>query len=273
MQGIIILSLKKAAYSIAAYNLALSIKHFNKELNITLLSDGTHKDHLNADHLSVFNSVIDINLCDYIDHDGSFQPALAKINLHKYSEYKKTLYIDADSLVLKDLQPLFDKLNGHEFKSNLIPNYTQWTDKETFESFFGIPQGLTINTSWIYWESDDVFIQAREYYFQGFPLNKIEPKWGGTFPDELFFNAAINKLSVDPSFNPSPMFFGNNIDPRRFDEIENDFFAFTLYGNRTTVRKIYQEWYDRLMFKTCAIMGKEHRFKSYQIMTGKHLSK
>jgi hypothetical protein len=175
---------------------------------------------------------------DYIN-SGDFCPALAKINLHKYSTYEESLYIDADSLCLKDLQPLFDKLKGSDFKSNVIPGYTNWTDEETFKSFFGVDFGKTINTSWFYWEDPRVFVQANKYYSEGFPLDKITPKWGGTYPDEMFFNASLTKLNIDPSFD-DVMFFGNNIDARTFDKIEEHYFAFTLYGNRTTVRKIYQ---------------------------------
>lgn len=271
MQGVIILSLKKPAYSLGAFNLALSIKHFNPSINITLVSDGEHKRHYRPEHYAVFDQIKDINLCDYIDSDGSFQPALAKINIHKYSDYKQTLYIDADSLVLQDLQPLFDKLKGNKFKSNVIDGYTQWTDAETFKSFFGVDFGKTINSSWFYFEDKKVFDQANKYYSKGFNIEKISPKWGGTLPDELFFNASITKLKIDPKVDYDVMFFGNAIDKRTYSEIEKDFFGFTLYGGQRTVRDIYIVWYDRLCFKFCANRGIEHRFKAHGILTGKHV--
>jgi hypothetical protein len=271
MQGVIILSLKKPAYALGAFNLALSIKHFNPSINITLVSDGEHKRHYRQEHYEVFDKIKDINLCDYIDFDGSFQPALAKININRYSDYKQTLYIDADSLVLQDLQPLFDKLKGNKFKSNVIEGYTQWTDEETFKSFFGVDFGLTINSSWFYFEDKKAFDQANKYYSKSFPVDKIAPKWGGTYPDELFFNASITKLKIDPKVDFDVMFFGNAIDKRTYSEIEKDFYGFTLYGGQRTVRDIYITWYDRLCFKFCKNKGIEHRFKAHGILTGKHV--
>ncbi len=208
----------------------------------------------------------------YTGSDGKFQPALAKLNIYKYSTYDETLYIDADSLCFKDLQPLFDRLKGRIFASHAIEGYTQWTDEETYKNFFKQDWGITINTSWFYFEDNKVFITALDFYNNNFPADKISPVWGGTYPDELFFNAAIKKTGVDAKVDFDVMFFGNNIDVRTFTELENDFYFYTLYGNRTTVRKIYIDWYDRLMYKICANKGIEHRFKSYEILVGKHVN-
>lgn len=271
MYGVIILSLRKKSYPLGAFNLALSIKHFNPSINITLVSDGEHKKHYREEHYKVFDTIKDINLCDYIDSNGLFQPALAKINIYKYTDYKQTLYIDADSLVLQDLAPLFDNLKGNKFKSNVIEGYTQWTDKDTFKSFFGLEFGKTINSSWFYFEDKKVFEQANKFYSKGFDLNKISPKWGGTFPDELFFNASLGKLKIDPKIDFDVMFFGNAIDKRTNTEIQNDFYAFTLYGGQKTVRGVYIDWYDRLCFSFCTQLGIEHYFKAHGILTGKHV--
>lgn len=271
MQGVIILSLKKSTYSLGAFNLALSIKHYNPSINITLVSDGEHQKHYRPEHYTVFDHVKDINLCDYIDSNGLFQPALAKININKYSDYKRTLFIDADSLVLEDIQPLFDKLKGSKFKSNVIEGYTQWTDSETFKSFFGVDFGTTINSSWYYWENKSVFDQANKFYSKGFSLDKVVPRWGGTFPDELFFNASIAKLKIDPKVDFDVMFFGNVIDKRTNSEIQKDFFALTLYGGAKTVRNIYVDFYDRLCSNMCTEKGIEHRFKADAILKGKHV--
>lgn len=271
MYGVIILSLKKPAYSLGAFNLALSIKHFNPSINITLVSDGEHKRHYRPEHYTVFDQIKDINLCDYIDNKGLFQPALAKINIHKYSDYSGTLYLDADSLVLQDLQPLFDKLKGSKFKSNVIEGYTQWTTEETFKKFFGVDFELTINSSWYYFEDKKVFNRANKFYSKGFNVEDISPKWGGTLPDEIFFNASITKLKVDPAIDFELMFFGGSIDARTTSEIEKQYYAMTLYGGRRTVRGIYVDWYDKKVSNMCKAAGFEHRFKVHDILKGKHV--
>lgn len=270
-QGVIILSLKRPSYSMGAFNLALSIKHYNPLINITLVSDNEHQKHYRDDHYKVFDSIKTISKYDFID-GGQFQPALAKINIDKYSSYDKTLYIDADSLVLQDLQPLFDKLNGREFAGNVIDGYTQWTDAETFKEFFSVDWGQTINSSWFYFEDYNVFETATEYYKKGFDQSKIMPKWGASFPDELFFNASLVKLGINPKTEFDVMFFGNSIDQRSLTEIQNDFFALTLYGGKTTVRLTYIEFYDRLCFMMCTARGIEHRFKAHEILNNKHVN-
>ena len=270
-QGVIILSLKRPAYSLGAFNLALSIKHFNPSINITLVTDNEHQKHYREWQYGVFDSIKTISPIHYMS-DGMFQPALAKLNINRYSHYKKTLYIDADSLVLQDLQPLFDRLNGSEFKSNVLDNYVQWTDAETFKDFFGVEQGIMINSSWFYFEKTDIFEQANKYYQKGFNIEKIEPKWGLTYPDELFLNASIINLGINPKVDFEPMFFGNLIDERTLSALQNDFFMFTLFGGRNTVRSIYVDFYDRLCRNMCLAKGQEHNFKAHDILHDKHVN-
>ncbi len=269
--GVIILSLKKPSYSQGAFNLALSIKHYNPAINITLVTDNEHQKHYRPEHYLVFDAIKTISPSHYID-SGMFQPALAKININKYSHYDKTLYIDADSLVLQDLQPLFDKLDGNDFKGNVLDSYVQWTDSETYKDFFGIEQGIMINSSWFYFEGNSVFEQANKFYSKGFDAEKVFPKWGLSYPDELFFNASIMKLGIDVKVDYEPMFFGNLIDIRSLTQLQNDFFMLTLYGGQKTVRSTYIEFYDRLCFSMCTQKGIEHYFKARNLLTGKHVT-
>lgn len=269
--GVIILSLRKPAYSMGSFNLALSIKHYNPSIHITLVSDNEHQKHYRPEHYKVFDTIKTISQHHFIC-DGIFQPGFAKLNINKYSSYDRTLYIDADSLVLQDIQPLFDKLKGSEFKGNVIKGYTQWTDEETYNSFFGIPFGDTINSSWFYWENTRVFEQAQEFFSKGFPQDKISPKWGLSLPDELFFNASLAKLKIDPQVDIEPMFFGNMIDIRTLSELQREFFALTLYGARGTVRSVYKDFYDRICYTMCNLNGYDHIFKSATILSGKHVT-
>ena len=81
-QGVIILSLKKPSYSQGAFNLALSIKHYNPSINITLVTDNEHQKHYRPEHYLVFDAIKTISPSHYIS-EGMFQPALAKININK----------------------------------------------------------------------------------------------------------------------------------------------------------------------------------------------
>jgi hypothetical protein len=272
MQGVILLALKRSAYSLGAFNLALSIKHHNPYVHITLVSDGEHLNNYRTQHFAVFDSIKEIKKEDYLDC-GVFQPALAKLNIYKYSDNKGTLFIDADSICLKDIKPFLESLKGCKFKTYNAPDYGRWISEEDYETYFGAKYGVSINSSWYYWEDDTVFKKAKQFYDKQIPLESIKPSWGGAYPDELFFNLAVDDLKIPLGMNDNIMFFGKNIDPRSLGQLEDDFYFFTLFGNQTTVRKIYIDWYDRLMFRYCESKGIEHHFKSRTILTNKHLSR
>lgn len=285
MDGIIILALKKSAYYQAAANLAMSIKHYNKSIHITLVSDGGHNEHYRAEHYSYFDWIKQIGFNDYNDENG-FSPALAKINIYKYSEYDNTLYIDSDTLVLQDLQPLLDKLNdlGGLFYSNVLGSggyednihYQAWATNEKLWEYFGLKKDqivYTFNSSWIYFkkESKGIFQRVYNNYVRGFDKKDLKNKWGNTLPDELFFYGTLAQLEINPTASMDVCFFGEKVDERDLDELQDYFYMFTLYGGRSTVRLIYREWYDRLCFMMCRENGLEHYFKSNGILQGKHV--
>jgi hypothetical protein len=258
-KGIVILAMRKASYAQAALNLAISIKYHTPDIDITLLTDGIHLKSFSRDYDSMFNNIVTIN---------EKTVAEAKLNVYKYVNYKRTLYLDADSICVTDVTPLFYRLDKSKFKSNVIDNYTQWTDEKTFEEFFGIKQGLTINSSWFYFEDDKVFKQANEFLNKGFDINKITQNWGGHIPDELFFNASINKLEIDPRVDFNIMFF----DERKnipISSITKEYYFATFYGNKNNSRYDLYSWYDKMMFKICEHFEIEHNFKIHNIMANK----
>lgn len=288
MNGVIILCLRKPTYAMGAFNLAYSIKHYNPQINITLVSDGEHTKHFRQEHYLPFDSIKQINICDYTGKDGRFQPGYAKLSIDKYSNYDHTLYIDADSLVLKDIQPLIDKLilSPGNFYSNALGSgyindeieYSPWATNEQIWSYFGLPSDRkihTINSSWFYFnkKSAPIFQKARESFHKGFLEQDLKNKWGTTLPDELFLVGALAQLEINPKLDERVMFFGNEIDKRTLSELQDDYYAFTLYGGNRTVRDIYITWYDRLMFSFLEPNLIEHRFKAYSLLSGKHVNK
>lgn len=291
MDGIIIIALKKQSYYCGAFNLALSIKHFNPNINITLVSDGGHQSNYWIEHYSVFDTIKQMDESDYIDN-GIFQPGLAKLNINKYTPYDNTLYIDADSLCLQDLAPLFDKLKNNPqnnfFLSHVLGSglkhqdihYNPWATNEKIWDYFNLEDQdklITFNTSWIFFvkESATVFETARDYYNKGFGLLNLKTKWGASYPDELFFTGTCAYLGINPKIDLNVMFFGNEIDSRTLTELQEQYYTFTLYGGgkgKTTVRLQYITWYDKLMFKFCQAKGIEHRFKAPLLMKNKHVN-
>lgn len=257
-KGIIILCMRKPQYACAAFNLALSIKHYTQNIHITLLSDGIHNKALRPEHLGFFNEV------KLIKEDSVCE---AKISVGDYVNYKQALFIDADSICVADLTPLFDKLKG-SFKSNVIDGYTNWTSVENFRKYFKTEPHQTINSSWFYFENNKVLNQAKMYYKRGFDRLNLSEKWGGHLPDEMFLNAALSKLEMDARIDFNLMFFDEKKNVPISRITENYYFA-TFYGNRKNSRVDLQEWYDKMMFKICSSIGIEHRFKLGEILAHK----
>lgn len=259
-RGVVILCMRKPQYACAAFNLALSIKRHSPDMNITLLTDGIHNKAFSADHFSVFNFITEIK---------EKSVAEAKVNIGKYVDYKHNLYIDADSICVQPLEPLFDKLKGNEFKSNVIDNYTLWTTKEAFQEFFNVDTWQTINSSWMYFENIKVFDTADKYFQKGFDRDKLDQVWGGHIPDELFFNGALAKLGIDAKVDFEPMLFDDKKKPIQIGKMCDEYYFVTFYGNQNSTRLELREWYDREMFRICAHYNMEHRFKMHEIITHK----
>jgi len=259
-KGVVIIAMRKPHYACAAFNLALSIKHHSPNIHITLVSDGVHNKAFQINEFSRF---------DFIKELKETSVAEAKLNVHKYVDYKQTLYLDADTLCLKDINPLFDKLSGEKFKSNQIDNYTQWTSEEAFKKFFKLDFGVTINSSFIYFENGKVFDQANKYFKKGFDKLELTENWGGHLPDEMFFNAALTKLEINPKTDFDVMYLDDKKREISFGKLVEDYYFITYYGNRQNTRLEYQEYYDKCMFRMCDKLGIEHKFKLGDIMAHK----
>lgn len=259
-KGVIILCMKNAHYACAAFNLANSIKYHSPNIHITLLSDGIHNKAFSGMHFSQFDSIKEIKERTVTE---------AKLSVNKYSDYTATLYIDADSICTQPLEPLFAKLKGNKFKSNVIANYTQWTSESVFKEFFKLDFGQTINSSWIYFESSKVFNSALNYYKRGFDITQISPKWGTQLPDEMFFNASLTKNEVDAKVDFDVMFFDEKNGELNFSDICQKYFFITFYGNKNNTRIGLQEWYDRELQRISTQKGFDHRFKLHDILANK----
>lgn len=257
-KGVVILCMRKPQYACAAVNLAISIRHHSPSIHITLVSDGIHNKSFSSGYLGFFNSIKELKETTVCE---------AKINIHKYVDYKQTLYIDADSICINNIEPLFAKLKG-SFKSNVIDGYTSWASTDNYNKYFKVEPTQTINSSWIYFENSKVFEQANLFYKNGFAIDDLSDKWGIHLPDELFFNAAISKLETDARADFKLMFFDEKKNVP-ISSIANDYYFATFFGNRNSSRVDLHEWYDRLMFKYCTAIGIEHRFKIHEILAHK----
>lgn len=184
-----------------AVNLATSIRnHCN--LPIHLFADELH-----FEHCHLFDKICLIDKADYYIN-GKFSPALIKLQLNKLSLFEQSIYIDVDSVVLKDVTPLFDKLPFYSHVVKVVSEKDsywncQWASKENVDSYFlegikkySLPE---INSSLLVFDNSEV---CNKIFADGLEIalncdySKVQ-LWGGTFPDELGFNLALAKNNVN----------------------------------------------------------------------------
>lgn len=297
-KGIVLVAFGKRGYGFAAYNLALSIKHFNPKIKIALIHDDIALRQV-PDH-RFFDKLIKIQPKDYMSVKESkhgphqfIDPAKLKTHIYNYLPFTENLYLDVDALALQDLQPLMDHLSDQEKfyitdvrglggKDDAI-TYSVWAKNEDIWKFFKLGKYSmlpAIQSSYCFirkgTEARKFFKKVESNFKKGFPLGSLQMKWGGTVPDELIFSGTLAQMEIDADAKVKPIFFGNHHSSKTNTQIAQAYYLLSIYGNgdvrgRTLTKLKYIEWYDNLMFKKyCPPLKIQHHFKTYFIMKDKH---
>lgn len=279
-KGIFLIAHGKKGYIYAAYNLAVSLKYFNPEIKISLLHDDSI-DYLSEDQKRFFDILIKFNPAE--------DPGEIKLGMYDKLPFDYNLYLDVDSIALRDLTPVINELieKGGSYYSHVsgvnkgeesFPELMWATPKQIREKYnltsdSPIP---SINTSFQFikkcQKSKELFDQALINLFNPIPLNELKTRWGGTQPDELYLNVALSQKNINADPGKEYVFFSSKIHAE-LSSIERDFALLTLYGGRGFIRLAYIEWYDRLMHKYCRSFGFSHSFKTRNILPDKHVNK
>lgn len=292
--GIILIAIGSKGYAYMAANLAYSIKRFSPNVNVSLLCDSVHEK-IEPEYKDVFDQIIPVNESDCYT-DARLDPAKLKIKLYDYLPYEGNLYLDVDALVIKDIEPLIDRLDkdgrfyitqkeGEGGHDDHIP-YSIWTANHHLVEYFEVPQDhkiVSIQSSWAFIrknnEADKFFTELLRLYDRGFPMDKLTIKWGGGYPDELFYSGLVSKLGLDVAFDEKVIYFGHRGNTLGRAEIEQQYYVLSMYGNAngnsmTTLR--YWEMYDQLLDKwmreqrKAKQSRKEHIYKGQQLKQYKH---
>lgn len=285
-RGIVLFAFGKRGYHFAAYNLALSLKHFSPKVQIALFHHGDGFSQLHD--LSLFDKVQ--KLPDHVVYsNGVLDPAKVKTHIYDFLPYDENLYLDVDACALKPVEPLMDILSKHKgfYLTDVLGrgrkgddiNYAIWSDHNTIWDFFGLKDDAVypaIQSSYAYIKktktAEKFFAKVKKFYEKGFPLKKIAMRWGGTIPDELLFSGTCAKTGYDPGGGVRPIFFGWKLMKESLTQIESAYYFTAIYGNgkgKTLTKRKYLEWYDRLLDVIARRMGRS-RFKHHDIMRDKH---
>jgi len=260
-KGILIIAYGNIGYARMAYNLALSVDYYSKGLPVAIVHDGV-MDKLTderPDWQKLFKSVT------------TFEPkehGRNKVELDKHTPFKHTLYIDADSIITKDIEPLIDnciksgkpvltQVHGKGGLSDSI-NYGIWAKNTAAWAWFDIPHdGIfqATQTSIVYFsnKAKPIFERMRAYF--NFPFKHIRHKWGRgqNIPDELIYSGVCASLGMDIDIKIASdanrtVFFGNSQHNREnATTITQKFYALSFCGSSRSLNRKYLACYNAIV--------------------------
>ena len=286
--GVVLVAFGKPQYYWAAYNLAYSIKRFNKDLSIALVSDSKDRAlyycHDLTNQIDVYVDLPE----QHIYTNKKLDPGKAKVLLFDYLPFHYNLYLDVDAVCLKDLQPLIDQLiaNNAKYATRVVGEHTidqgrdfkamQWAWADQLWQHFGLTKDdkiYAINSSIQFIEkcpeAEAIYRTAADLYLNNpMPINKLRMKWGGGQPDELYFNVSFGKNKFKP-YEIDAVCFQMN---REFSyaQIEERFYLMSYYGGKGFTPSFYIEWLDRKLKAWMAEEGIQHKYFIHRITDHKH---
>jgi hypothetical protein len=286
--GVVLVAFGKPQYYWAAYNLAYSIKRFNKDLQIALISDSKDRAlyycHDLTNQIDVYVDLPE----QHIYTNKKLDPGKAKVLLFDYLPFHYNLYLDVDAVCLKDLQPLIDQLiaNDAKYATRVVGEHTidqgrdfkamQWAWADQIWQHFGLAKSdkiYAINSSIQFIEKCDeaeaIYRTAADLYLNNpMPVSKLRMKWGGGQPDELYFNVSFGKNKFKP-YEIDAVCFQMS---REFSyaQIEERFYLMSYYGGKGFTPSFYIDWLDRKLKAWMAEDGIQHKYFIHRITDHKH---
>lgn len=263
--NVLLTAFGSSRYGEWAWNLAHSINYFC-DVNITLVHD---KKAVSEIDRRPFHRTITIPTPTL---HGKLHPAQVKLSLNKWVE-DEAIYIDADSIVFKDLKGLFEKCRSTG--KNFLVEVQEWKKKGTgkFEKMlwagedmydhFGVDKMPATNSSFQYLkksgELDELFGTAFEQLMSNrYDYSKAPFRWGkGEDPDELYLNAAIAKTGIDPSIS-TPVHYPIRNSERlakawsiekinNKNQLHDKYYILSYAGDGRNINRFGKEFYNMVM--------------------------
>lgn len=194
--GIVIIATSHPYYGRMAYNLALSIKA-SEQFPVALVYRNPSIDHLNNIQLSIFDHLIALP-------EQFREGYCTKLHLDELSPFDHTLYLDADMLWLPGKKPsqLFKELEGVGYTGitegktgDINQAYYFWADESDIRKTYNLDNVYQWRSEVIYFQKGTkVFETARSLDIK---LTTVK-RFGGSIPDELYFNIACALTDTHP---------------------------------------------------------------------------
>lgn len=260
-RGIVIVALGHDNYRKMAFNLAMSIRVSNPDAQIALISNAGVKDKFNIFEKQYFSHFIEVDEKDYTIN-GKREIPLAKTMIYELSPFNETVYIDSDSIWIKNkkVSDLFNAYKDVNFGFTLYhPNAHYPVDSDN--SNFWFKEGETardlrkyfklkkdayyyhLQSSFLYFkkskEAEQIFARAKDLFItRDFQFRD----WADSMPDELAFSLSLLNLNFkienpykDIFFYPMSEIVDNGIKrgvkPTERALIEKNYFFISMAGH------------------------------------------
>jgi len=260
--GVVLIAFNHA-YFHKAYNLAFSIHYFNPDIKITVHVDSVYDFNIAlADWKSKeFDQVV--------EHKEYFRDfAEVKLNIDRFAVYDRSLYLDVDTICLKDIAPLFEQLKDSDYKTEVNTDFMLWATREQTEKHYGFTPDDYIpstNSSVQYiakgGTATKIFDAARAAHSNPIPVKELYNTWGGTQPDELYLNVGIAKNRFDAAFEKGPVFFTTKIS-HEYEKLKDFYYFLSYFGPRGHTPYYYTNYMDVELKRMQQERGQRHTNES-----------
>jgi hypothetical protein len=291
-KGVVLMAFGKPQYFHAAYNLAYSIKRFNKSVNVCVITEQKERGALY--YCPELANVVDqfVNLpTENTITNKKLDPAKAKILIYDLLPYDENLFLDVDAVALKDIEPLINHLSGtgknyqtlvigqHNIKQGKDFKEMKWCYADVIWQHYALHEESilpAINSSLQYIkkssECEELFKLAKQQYiFNPIPLNRLRSKWGGGQPDELYMNIALCITGIDAAINIDSVYITDK-RVHDFKTIMERYYIHGYFGGTGFTPRMYVDWMDRLLKQWMKEDGMIHKYFIHRIIENKYVT-
>lgn len=275
--GISLLAVGHPNYGKMAYNMFCSIKYHSPKIPVQLICDDKGISHLNPHQQALFHITKidpeDIHIRK--DNRVDFAPAKGKLALYKYLMFDRTIYLDVDGILIKDISPVFEEVT-QKYHAQTSATFLWLEDGNKLKSHFGIESVKPINSSFQYIEkskeAESIYKAAlNELNNNPLPIKDHTQKWYFGQPDELYMNVILSRKGITPDFPVSnPMFnrWRTETGPApSFTQIKNGHYVIGFWGHPGNIWKRLYDMYNAEMSRILReLFGHPNIYKMPQMM-------
>jgi len=221
-KGILLVALGHPNFAKMGINLAISVKANSPDTLIALAHNYENLNFLEARYRKHID--FDFHLePSYYRHKEKNAFGMMKTRLYEFTPFEHTLYIDVDSLMIKDKTPdrFFYEIDLHNFiiphggemnpTSDAYDFHTHWVKFRDVKHLFNFQDCKIMGycqSSVIGFKRCEIakaiFSKANYVYHVLAERNIAENMWFNTVPDELCFWLAHGIVGFTPTYNPDP---------------------------------------------------------------------